>query len=845
MHIRRPLLWICVGWLGGMTIASRFDAGWIAFGGLTTALFVLLWAGTHHRRNVLTACAVAAAFAIGGGWFERYDASNTTAIPFPDKAEEDVVLSGVIRTKPETDGDRATFDLKVERMTARGQTAALPKEVVKVYVYFETEEERNRAAGWARGDRATVTGTIRRPLPAVNFGGFDYREYLRRQHIHWTATAEGLASVERFEAADWSVPRVLSYVDRVRDGMGARIAAAYDEPVAGFMKGLVLGIREDLDPAKYQAFSQVGLTHILAISGLNVAIYVGAILWLLGRLPLTRETRLVAAIAAVPVYVLLTGASPSVVRAGIMAMIALYAARRRLLKDGMNVLAAAALVMLAWNPYFLYDVSFQLSFAVTAGIMLGTPLMNRLVRIDRPALQSAVSVTVIAQCISFPLTVAYFNAFSVLSFPANFVIVPLFSLGIMPLGSIAMLLSYLWPGGAGALAYVAELLTSLSFRLVTWMSGYDDASSIWATPPLWWIGVYYASLFTLLAAAADKLPFGNGRGPGLGFERGVLERLTAIFRRRTVLVPACAAAYAGALLYAYAPNAFDRTAVVSFLDVGQGDAIYIRTPYGKHIVIDGGGTVRFGKPGEEWRLRKDPFEVGADVVVPLLRKRGVQRIDALLMSHGDADHIGGLRAVVDSIPVKRVFFNGTAKEGETSEALFRAIVAKRIPLTAAYEGMIVRADPATELRILYPKPSEGTELFVLDDQNERSVVLLMKVYEKTFLFAGDIGAAEEAAIAEALRSERAAFPSSPSGIDVLKVAHHGSKTSTTEAWLEATKPSIAVVSAGRNNVYGHPHPTVMERLREAGIVTFRTDRHGEVQFRITPEGWEARTKLTP
>ncbi|WP_309120533.1 DNA internalization-related competence protein ComEC/Rec2 [Paenibacillus sp.] len=842
MQIRRPLLWICVGWMGGMTIASRFDAGWIALGGLTSAIFVLLWAGTHHGRNALTACAVAAAFAIGGGWFERYDAGNTSAIPFPDGAEEAVVLSGVIRTKPVTDGDRATFDLTVERMTARGEAAALPREVVKVYVYFKTEEERNGMAEWARGDRATVTGTIRRPLSAVNFGGFDYREYLRRQHIHWTATAEGLASVERSEAADWSAPRVLSYVDRIRDGMGARIAAAYDEPVAGFMKGLVLGIREDVDPAKYQAFSQVGLTHILAISGLNVAIYVGAILWLLGKLPLTRETRLVAAIAAVPVYVLLTGASPSVVRAGIMAMIALYAARRRLLKDGMNVLAAAALLMLAWNPYFLYDVSFQLSFAVTAGIILGTPLMNRLVRIGRPAVQSAVSVTVIAQCVSFPLTVAYFNAFSILSFPANFVIVPLFSLGIMPLGSIAMLLSYVWPGGAGALAYVAELLTSLSFRLVTWMSGYDGASSIWATPPLWWIGAYYASLFALLAAAANKLPFGTGPGCvlGLGYGGRALERLLTLVRLRAFLVPACAVVYAGALLYAYAPNAFDRTAVVSFLDVGQGDAIYIRTPYGKHLLIDGGGTVRFGRPGEEWRLRKDPFEVGEDVVVPLLRKRGVQRIDALLMSHGDTDHIGGLRAVVDGIPVRRVFFNGTAKEGETSETLFRAIVAKRIPLTAAYEGMIVRADPATELRILFPKqPSDENDLFVSDDQNERSVVVLMRVYGKTFLFTGDIGAAEEAAIAEALRNET----EMPSPIDVLKVAHHGSKTSTTAAWLNYWKPKAAAISVGRSNMYGHPHSTVVERLDAASIRIYRTDVHGEIQFRVRKDSFQVRTKV--
>ncbi len=845
MEIRRPLLWIVVAWLCGMAVASRFEAVWIAIGGAASGGVVLAWAGGQRRKNAMTAFAVAVAFAVGGAWFERYDAGNDTSIPLSDEAEESVLISGILRTKPETDGDRASFELAADRWTVRGVSYPLSGEVVKVNLYFDTEAERGLASSWSRGDRATVSGTIRKAMQATNFGGFDYREYLRRQRIHWTVAAEGMTSVERLPPTEWSVPRALSYIDRVRDDMGKRIEAQYEEPVAGFMKGLVLGLREDLDPVNYQAFSQVGLTHILAISGLNVAIYVGAILWGLGRLPITREARLVAAIAAVPVYVALTGASPSVVRAGIMAMIALYAARRRLLKDGMNVLAAAALVMTAWNPYFLYDISFQLSFAVTAGIILGTPLMNRIVRIGRPALQSAVSVTVVAQCVSFPLTVTYFNTFNLLSFPANFAIVPLFSLAIMPIGSIAMLLAYVWPVGATALAYVAEKLTSLSFGVVGWLSTFDGAASIWPTPPLWWIGAYYATLFAALAAAADRIPA----------PRTIAGRLSRLLQRRSVLVSASLALYGIALLYAYAPTAFERSAVVSFLDVGQGDAILVRTPFGKHMLIDGGGTIRFAKPGEEWKIRSDPFEVGADVVVPLLRKRGVQSIDALFVSHADTDHIGGLQAVVESIPVRRVFFNGTAKEGETSERLLRTIVSKRIPLTAAYEGMVIRVDAATELRVLFPERAPGGELEIRKEQNELSVVMLMTVYGRTFLFTGDIGAAEEAAIAEALRERSVAAPaasvstaprSSPlPRIDVLKVAHHGSKTSTTDEWLEATKPGIAVVSAGRNNIYGHPHPTVTVRLQEAGIMTLRTDWNGEVQFRITPEGWAARTKLKP
>lgn len=834
MKLERPLLWIACGWVLGMIVASGYGPPWIAGGAAAAGAAAWAWIGAN-RKGAAAALLLAAAAIVGGGWYERYEALSVSAVPLPDDAEVDATVRGAIASDPLVDGDRIVFDVSATLATIGGDEVPLPGERIKAYVRFDERSALERASALRRGDGASIVGRLRRPLPATNFGGFDYRAYLERQRTYWTIHAEGPSGLALAEAPRSFALSFLAAVDGLRADMGKRIEAQYDPPVDGFMKGLLLGVQDDLDPELYGQFSRLGLTHILAISGLNVALYVGAVLWLLKPFPLTKETRLLVAFAAVPAYVLVTGASPSVVRAGIMAMIALYAARRGLLKDGLHVLAAAAVSMLAWNPYYLHDVGFQLSFLVTAALIVGVPLVDELLPIRRRAMRSAVAVTIVAQLASFPLTVTYFNGFSLLSFPANFVIVPLFSLAVLPLGTVGLLLSYASPWAAEPPAAAADWLAKTSFEAVRRLHAIEGAATIWATPPSWWVPAYYGVLFAAFASATGRL-----------WPRATRWATTA---------PACAL-FCGLLAFAYWPDAFDRTGTVSFLDVGQGDAIWIRTPSGKHVLIDGGGTIRFEKPGEDWKRRNDPFEVGEDVVVPLLKRRGVQTIDALFVSHADADHIGGLQAVLEEIPVRRVFFNGTVKEGEASERLYRTALSQNVPFVPLGRGMTVEADERAAFRVLYP-PRES-KLRIEAEQNEISLVLLLTMHGRSFLFTGDIGAAGETAVLDE-EDMPGAIGEKPEGtqanegteaggrrVDVMKVAHHGSRTSTTEAWVDAWKPRLAVISAGRNNIYGHPHPAVIARLRDNGIPPLGTYERGEIQFRVTPDGsLSVRTKLNP
>ena len=844
MFWRRPLVWIAAGWVCGMAAAAARPAMWVA-GGAAAAAAGMLAAHGVRRKGALAALLVAAAFAAGGARFELAESRNVSALPLGDEQAARAAVTGVVASAPAIDGDFVAFDLEarvvmLEAASAdgasdettfvesgskggTGESIPLEGERMKTYVKLEAEAELAQASRWKRGDVVTVTGELRRPAVATNFGGFDYRRYLERRGMFWTVRGEGAGSVGVASGAEqrrWTLHRALRYVDEGRAAMGGRIDRLFDPPVSGFMKGLLLGAKDDLDPERYRTFSQIGLTHILAISGLHVGLFVGASLWALGRLPIARETRLLLAMAAVPAYVVFTGAAPSAVRAGLMAMIALYAARRHLLKDGLHLLAASAMLMLAWDPYYLFDVGFQLSFAVTAGlILLVPPCDERLGRFVRwRPLRSALSVTLVAQLVSFPLTIRYFNGFSLLSFPANFALVPIFSLAVLPLGSIALLASFASEAAAKAAAFPAERLTALCFEAVDRLASVQAASTIWASPPGWWIAAYFALLWTGARAASGRMP---------------LEA-----RARRAVAASCGALLVVLCVYAYAPNVADRAALVSVIDVGQGDAILVRTPSGKHLLIDGGGTVRFGKPEDAWRARRDPFEVGDDVVVPLLQRRGVQALDAVFVTHADSDHIGGLQAVLERIPVRALVFNGTVKEGATSEKLYRTAIRKGIPLVPASRGWRWDVDGATRIDVLYPEPAGGG-LRVEPEQNEQSLAFLLTVYGRKLLFTGDIGAAEELRIVSAGGLSGGGFPT----VDVLKIAHHGSKTSTTEAWIQAWRPKAAVVSVGRTNVYGHPHPTVVERLDRYGVRTFRTDAHGEVQFRIESGAISVRTML--
>jgi len=879
----RPLIVGTTGWLAGSSLACAFSDARLLF--IWMGLTLLLAAAVLLRRKLLQSMLIAwIAVTLSGAYWLWHDARNVTALPEALAAAADELngmplhAEGVIVSSVDVDGDRADFQAEL-RKASRSQeghgSRGMPssegfRERVMVQVKLLSKEQQDEARKWQRGDRIKLDGTLELPGNARNFGAFDYAAYLRTQHIHWLFKTKGSEQVRVSPpVSPWSALTIFRWNDHARSGLGDKLGQIFREPHAGYMKGLLIGMQDDIDPVTYTQFSQLGLTHILAISGMHVAVFVASLLYIFSLFKITREKALLMAMLLIPLYVLLSGVSPSVVRAGIMGMIGLYAARKGWLKDGLNVLAAAALAMMLWNPYYLLSVSFQLSFLVTAGLMVYVPLMSPLLRFLPKRIAGAVNVTLVAQLVSFPLTIYYFNQFSLLSFAANFVLVPFITFLTLPLGAAALLFGWIWLPAGRALGRVAELTSDWTFRLVRWLNGFPQFVTIWKSPSFMWIAAYFVLMYLFLFIANrqtgrrearqaenadDETAELEGKGSSLDPDDAEPNK-----RKTRAALAGIMLAFLFLIYWEYRPTSLHGAGLVQFLDVGQGDSILITTPEGRNILVDGGGTVSFRKPEDGWKDRKNPFEVGAKVVVPLLKQRGIHRLDAVIVTHGDQDHAGGLQAVLDQIPVKAFLFNGTLSGTKSFDKLIGTALERRIPVYAVHQGMKLKPDRHTELAFISPMldGAEQEEVPVEKSQNHLSVAFVLTMNERKLLFTGDMDqAAEEDVLGWAGSGVQAASDPRSSGdsggadrpgegVDVIKIAHHGSKSSTGEEWLRHWRPKAAVISAGVNNLYGHPHADVVRRIEREGARLFRTDQNGEVQMRIRAEGIQIRSKFGP
>ncbi|WP_172249682.1 ComEC/Rec2 family competence protein [Saccharibacillus deserti] len=898
---RRPLIVFTLCWLAGAASAQVY--GGLRLAAVLVGLTLLLAAAvlfTRTSAKLLLIFGLALGSAAGYGLLR--EAGSLSVLPERlgvSTGEADgysgIRIEGRMAGPAKIDGDLAQFVLKAERVLEQtdplpGETpggadgkpgSAVPDEagrseakpaafgplshaekvVVRVKLAAETEQE--TAASWQRGDLLIVYGDLEAPSGARNFGAFDYRDYLRNQRIHWIVKAAGASSVETADAASGGL-QLLRRSDDLRTKLADTLAKLYPGIGAGYMQGLLLGLQEGLDPDTYTNFVRLGMTHVLAISGMHVGLYVGALLLALRRLRVSKESSLLAALYFVPPYVLLTGSSPSAVRAGIMAMIGLYAAKRGWLKDGLHILCLAALLMLIWDPHYLTSISFQLSFAVTAGIILLTRPMRQLLFFLPKALAGAAAISLVADLVSFPLSIYYFNQYPLLGLAANLVLVPLISFVSIPLGTVSLMLGTFWMQGAEWAAYPVRLVNAAVFWCAQSGGSVRFARTIWASPPPVWILMYEAALIGGLFALAAHLaarrpdPSADGRhggipgfpahrplpgdtmplgplpgemrsqaGSGKSFAPSVRYGVDPS-RRRTVIRLALGALsgllLAGMVGAAYAPRP-DPAGLVQMLDVGQGDAILVTTPTGKNLLVDGGGTVTFERPGEAWRRRLDPYEVGRDVVVPLLKKRGIHRLDAVILTHGDRDHYGGLLAVLDEIPADRLIMNGTRSGGEDLDALLASALRFGAEIDAPQNGDIWKADEATSLEFLNPSGVFAGTVPELEEQNEYSVVFRLAMNGHSFLFTGDIGLQAERDILDRLEER-----GDGGKVEVLKVGHHGSKNSSSDEWIGAWSPRLSLISVGAKNTYGHPNPGVIQRLELAGSAVLRTDRDGEIQI---------------
>jgi len=657
----------------------------------------------------------------------------------------------------------------------------------------------------AFGERVAVSGRMALPKGPRHPGAFDEAAYLARQSVYLVMEAR---SAERLGPGALDPLRRSAVAVRLR--LEGVLREALPEGQAALMAGLLFGSRSDLPDDVAAAFRTTGVFHLLAVSGGNVALLVVPLHWLLRRAGLGSAAASALVIPAVLFFVFLTGASPSVLRAGLMAILVLAGDVMGRERDALNTLGAACAILLGFLPGLLFDLGFQLSVGATLGILiLSGPIQRwlapRLAHLlpDAPArwLAEGLSVTFAAQALVEPLSLHAFGVISPVAPVANLLVV--FIVGwLVPFGMAAVAAGLLLPPAIWLLGLVGRCALVVLIYTVKALSSLPLAQLSVGTLPaggmLLWYGV------VLLAAS-----------PGL---RGELARRLAVGWHRMCAVPAGVRA-AGALILLAALGAGlslklalagppDRLQLV-FLDVGQGDAILVRGPDGRSALVDAGVAYE-GRSG-------GGFDAGAEVVVPYLRRAGVRRLDYLVLTHPDVDHVGGAEAVLRAVPVGQVLVAAPAAPEPSHARALAAAEALGVPVRQAHEGEVLSLGERVRLQVLGPPdaPIAGSR----SDDNANCVALRVVYRQVAALLACDL---------EADAEERLVDRGYDLSAQVLKVAHHGSRFSTTARFLGAVSPDLAVISAGNGNPFGHPHEEVLERLRAVGAEIWRTDRHGTI-----------------
>jgi competence protein ComEC len=540
--------------------------------------------------------------------------------------------------------------------------------------------------------------------------------------------------------------------------------AGPDSPGKALARALVLGDASAFPLEWKRGLRVTGLYHLLSVSGVHVALVAGAV-WLL-TCWLPRSLRLLLMLVAISLYLMLVGPLPALVRSAVMGLLAVTALLVERPPAAVNGLGWAVILLVLERPDVVLSVSFQLTVAATAGLLLLAPPLARRWSLLPRWLAGPLAASVGAQVLTIPWTLPRFHLLSPLA--------PLFNLAAVPWTGVALAGSLIWtlvalvsPGAAGRLLPLLDFLAAP----FSWPARTGPAAWVPIPLDLSWMAAWLLALFVGLALLAPRRVALAG---GIGF----------------VVLLACSL-----------PEA--RGVELAMLDVGQGDAILLRDG-DRAVLVDGGG----------WKTG----DLGGRVLLPALLAEGVRRLDAVVMTHPDQDHCGGLIDISAYLRVEEVWMGpGWGEQGCAGR--LAALPGTRLRLLwAGQEAALGR----WRFKVLHPDPDEerGT--------NERSLVIRAEALGRSVLLTGDVESWAEMRLLSCCEKEIR--------VDFLKVAHHGSYTSSTGSFLDAVHPRLALISAGVDNLYHHPSPVILDRLAERSIRMLRTDRDGLILLRLGEDG---------
>lgn len=779
-----PLIRFTIAWLIGIALARWLELPWpVAVLAALPATGALLLYRQHPRVQQ----GAILALALGAGLFRLQffqPVSDSTQLVFYNDSAQPVTVTGLVVDEPDVRDDYINLRLRAESIDLG--PALQPVEGLVLV----------RASRYPLrfyGDRLAVTGQLETP-PV--FEDFSYKDYLARFGIHSLIRRPQIELLASEQGNPFWMA-LLAFKGRASQTINRILA----EPYASLLNGILLGIETGIPDQLYEQFNLTGTSHIIVISGSNISLIAGLFL-LLGIKLVGKRYAPPLAIAGILVYTFLVGADAAVSRAaamGIIWVLAIWSGRPGL---ALNSLFASALVLTLINPLILWDVGFQLSFMATLGLIVLAPplergifgLLKRHLRTEQVGLTMAllselVIITLAAQIITGPLIVYHFGRLSLVSLLTNLLILPV-QPPIMLVGGMATLAGIVWLPLGQILGWLVWLPLAWSVWMVELTAPLPFASLDLGTFPLWLLVLMYsaiaAGIWWANRPSVEKETLPRYHLPEIG------STTTRLWVGGTGVM---------ALLVWLAVAALpDGRLHVAFLDVGQGDAILVTSPDGRHLLIDGGPAAT----NLNWRLGQQlPF--------------WDRTLELVINTHPDSDHLGGLVSLLDRYRIEQALVADLAVSNQLFREWEKELAEAELTPVVGQAGQQLELGGGVTATVLNPGPASAN----FDDPNDHSVVLRLQFGQISFLLPGDIETAVE---------QKLVASETPLAATVLKSPHHGSRTSSSEAFLEAVAPQLVVISVGAENSFGHPSPEVMERYAAHGLPVLRTDQRGTIEF---------------
>lgn len=590
-------------------------------------------------------------------------------------------------------------------------------------------------------------------------------------------------AVGMFEVTKWSnyskSKGVTGFITSRRFQTEQFIDKSFPKSLAPEAKALLIGLKDDVTQEEERAYQKLGITHLFAISGLHIVFLSFIFYELLIRLHFRKQSVLFMLIIGLPIYAIIAGGAPSVWRAVSVSELVLLLtfAKKKISAD--DALGLSLLGFLFFQPGVLLQVGFQLSYAAAMALVFSSKILARPYSI----LQKSFLITFLCQIGVFPILLYHFYEVSISSFIMNLLFVPLFSFIILPINVLLLVLSATVPSIANILFFVYEPLRTTISKIILYCS--DIPYQLWnpGKPSILLLTIALVGVFWSFILLEQN--------------RNLLKLFVSLG------IPI--------LLIEVSPM-FNSSMVISFLDVGQGDSTVIQMPHERGVIlIDSGGLLRFEQ--ENWMNTTSPFEVGRNIVVPFLKGKGISKIDTFVWTHADSDHIEGAEEIIEEVRIKEIHVTpGVIKEAALSDAL-NAAKQNKILIKEQIGGRKWTLG-GTNLNYLSPNDTQY-------EGNNDSLVLFLEHKGFRALFTGDL---EKEGEEDVLKYSKIGLEK----IHLLKAGHHGSKTSSSQKFIEVLSPQLTVFSAGKNNRYGHPHKEVQLRFNELSLTTLSTAEDGTI-----------------